>query len=88
MIEIRSVGQDGKLDARYLNPRPIHVAKAQATQQGEQTSVYVELDDIGYPGSHYNLTYDAASDQLSGIYTQKTMNQRHRVAFIRLPEDP
>ncbi len=86
-IEIRSVQPDGKMDARYLNPNPINVSKAQVTRQGEQTSVYVELNDKGYPGSYYNLIYDVKQDRMAGTYVQKAMNQQFQVEFMRMPEE-
>jgi hypothetical protein len=86
-LEIRSVQPDGRIDAAYLNPRPIKVAKAQATRQGDQTSVYVELNDVGYPGSYYNLVYSAADDRFDGTYSQKATNQRFPVTFLRNFQD-
>lgn len=34
VIEIRSMSSDGKLDAAYFNPNPIHAYRAEATQEG------------------------------------------------------
>ncbi|MGA2498251.1 MAG: hypothetical protein ABSH20_10950 [Tepidisphaeraceae bacterium] len=87
LLQIRSVRSDGSMDATYLNPRSINVAKAQVTRQGEQTSVYVELNDVGYPGSYYNLVYDAKQDHLTGTYSQKALNQQFQVEFMRMAEE-
>src|SRR5262245_48610291 len=42
VIEIKSAESNGKLDAGYFNPKPIHVAKAEATQEGSATKVFIE----------------------------------------------
>ena len=80
---ITSVDSNGKMDATYLNPRPIHVAKAEAMREGTTNKVFVELQDVNYPGSTYKLTYDPASDQLYGIYFQAALNQQFDVVFAR-----
>jgi hypothetical protein len=84
VIEIRSVGSGGKLDATYSNPRPINVSKAEASQDGAVTKVFIELRDVNYPGSTYNLTYEAQSDQLEGIYYQAAIRERFEVIFVRM----
>jgi hypothetical protein len=84
VVEVRSVEAGGKLDATYSNPKPIHVAKAQATQEGAVTKVLIELRDVNYPGSTYNLVYDPASDQLTGIYYQALLQEKFEVIFVRM----
>ena len=83
VLEINSIDSAGKMDAWYLNPRPIHVAKAQATRDGTTLKVFVELQAYGYPGSTYNLTYEPAGDQLCGVYYQAVLQQRFDVCFVR-----
>jgi hypothetical protein len=83
ILDIRSVEAGGKMDAAYLNPRAINVAKAQAAQEGTVTKVFIELRDVNYPGSTYNLAYDAASDRLTGIYYQAALQQQFDVVFVR-----
>jgi hypothetical protein len=73
ILEIRSVEPDGKMDAGYFNPQSIHVAKAEAAQEGAVTKVSIELRDVNYPGSTYVLTYEAATDQVTGIYYQAAL---------------
>ena len=85
VLEIRGVEPGGKMDAAYFNPRPINVAKANASQEGTVTKVFVELRDVNYPGSTYTLTYDAPSDQLKGVYYQAALQQRFEVDFARMP---
>jgi hypothetical protein len=84
ILEIRSVAPDGKTDARYLNPRPINVAKAEASQEGASVKVFIELRDVNYPGSTYTLTYDSTNDRLYGIYFQAAIRESFEVFFQRL----
>jgi hypothetical protein len=83
IIEIKSVAGDGKLDAGYFNPRPIHIAKAKASQEGNTTKVFIELQDANYPGSTYTLTYIADRDLLAGVYFQALQGQSYEVYFER-----
>lgn len=84
VIEINSVADDGRLEARYLNPRPINVAKAEASLAGETVKVFIELRDVNYPGSTYTLTYDPATDRLDGSYFAAALDQTLDVAFTRV----
>ena len=84
VLEIKSVADSGTMDAGYFNPSPIHVAKAEASQDGVAMRVFIELRDVNYPGSTYTLTYDPASDQLKAIYYQAVEKQRFPVAFVRM----
>ena len=84
IIQIRSVDSSGKIDAGYFNPRPIHVSKAQASKEGGKIKVFVELSDVGYPGSTYTLTYDSKQDVLRGVYYQAAMKQSFDVYFTRM----
>ncbi|MCE9547661.1 MAG: hypothetical protein K8T25_19500 [Planctomycetia bacterium] len=84
MLDIQAVNADGTLEAVYLNPRPIHVAKAAAARDGAALLVRVELRDMNYPGSTYRLTYDAEGDQLNGDYFQAVAKEHFDVAFKRM----
>ena len=84
VLEIKSIAANGSMDAAYFNPKSIHVAKAEASREGDATKVFIELRDVNYPGSTYSLTYDAESDQLKGIYYQAVERQRFPIAFARL----
>jgi len=88
VLEIRKVYPSGTADVAYFNPNPIRVAKATATGDGSSATVFVELQDINYPGSTYTLTYDPRRDVLEGIYFQAMLGQSFDVAFVRLPEAP
>lgn len=84
VVEIKTADDNGKLDAAYFNPTPIHVAKAEATQEGSTTKVFIELQDINYPGSTYTLTYVAERDLLVGVYYQALQKQNFEVYFERM----
>jgi hypothetical protein len=84
VIEIKNIDQRGKMESAYFNPRPIHVAKAEADQDGQMTKVFIELRDVNYPGSTYHQTYDPKSDQLKGTYFQAALKQTFEVVFDRL----
>jgi hypothetical protein len=86
-IEIRLVRPDGVTDARYYNPfnqRSIHVAKASVASPAGGAEFFMELQDVGYPGSTYTLRYDEPGDQLVGIYYQAAMRESYDVVFQRM----
>lgn len=84
VIDIKNIDSAGVMDAAYFNPRPIRVARAQATQEGQIIKVFVELRDVGYPGSTYTLTYDPQTDRLNGVYFQAAMQQSFDVTFFKM----
>jgi hypothetical protein len=83
IVEIRGITEDGRMDAAYLNPRPIHVAQADASWKSGSLQVFIELRDTGYPGSTYTLEYNPKQDVLTGIYYQAAMKQSFEVVFVR-----
>jgi hypothetical protein len=83
-INITSVAPDGKLEARYANPRPLPFAQAQASLDDGAIKVFLELRAGGYNGSTYNLTYDPASNMLKGIYYQAIEEQKYDIFFKRV----
>jgi len=85
ILEIRSAGPEGRLEAGYFNPQPINVARAEYQRKGEQIEVFVELRDINYPGSTYRLAYRAREDRLVGSYFQAVEQETYEVGFERLP---
>jgi hypothetical protein len=84
VIAVKSVAADGTLDAGYFNPNPIHVAVANVKQDGAETKVFVELRDVNYPGSTYNLVYQTANDRLVGVYYQAKLKESFEVYFERM----
>lgn len=83
VLEIRAVSPEGRVEASYLNPRPVNVARAQAARGGDLVTLLVELRDVNYPGSTYNLWYDDGRDLLEGTYYQATQQQTYDVVFER-----
>jgi hypothetical protein len=84
IFEIRAVDSGGKIDGVYLNPKPVNIAKAEATRDGSTVKVFIELRAPNYPGSTYTLTYDPQQDQLKGIYFQAVQQQSFNVNFVRM----
>jgi hypothetical protein len=85
VIEIAGVVRDGSVEAKYFNPRPIHVSRAAWKSTGGQLALLLELTDRNYPGNFYALVYDPGSDALLGTYNHLGLNQQFEVAFSRLP---
>ena len=84
VLEIKDIESTGRMQAAYLNPKPIHVAKADASIAAGTAKVFIELRDTGYPGSTYALTYDPQRDELQGTYYQAAMRQTFEVTFVRM----
>ena len=84
VLEIKGVAADGRLDAAYFNPRPIHIAVARASRVGSTIKVTIELRDENYPGSTYNLRFDPQSDRLSGDYYQAVAREHYPIFFVRM----
>jgi hypothetical protein len=84
VIEVRKILSDGRMDAGYFNPRPINVARAQASVFGDKIKIEVELRDKGYPGSTYTLIYAADKDALFGYYYHAPSRQNIDVVFVRI----
>ena len=83
VITIKNVDASGKLDAAYANPSPLPFAKSQASWDGRNIKVFLELRAGGYNGSTYTLTYDTANDVLRGVYFQAVAQQKFDVYFAR-----
>jgi hypothetical protein len=83
VITIKTIDASGKLDASYANPSPLPFYTAEATSEGDALKLFFELRAGGYNGSTYTLKYDAASDQLKGVYYQAVAKQKFEIVFIR-----
>ena len=83
VISIKAVDAGGKLDASYANPNPLPFYAAEVSRNGDTLKLFFELRAGGYNGSTYTLSYDAASDQLKGVYYQAVARQKFEVVFIR-----
>jgi hypothetical protein len=82
-LVISDIAEDGTMKAAYLNPNPIHVSKANWVDGKEVISLFVELRDENYPGSHYTLTYLPDRNMLVGKYFQAVEGVTYEVAFSR-----
>ena len=81
VLELKKVRFDGSVEAAYFNPNPINVSKAEAMTKEGQFYIYVELQDVGYPGSTYRLIYKPETDSLIGIYHHAGIKQNFNVFF-------
>ena len=84
ILELKSIKKDGSVSAAYYNPRPIRVFRTEIAKKGGAITLFVELRDVNYPGSTYNLQYDPASDRLKGTYFQAVERQTFSVEFVRV----
>ena len=84
VLDIKTAAADGTLSASYLNPRPINVARAEASIESGTLRVFIELRDVNYPGSTYRLTYDSTGDRLLGTYFQAALRETYEVEFGRI----
>ena len=84
LLDIWDVDAHGQIEAVYRNPRPIHVARAEARRDDAALQVFVELRAPGYPGSTYTLRYEPTHDQLEGVYFQAALQQNFDVVLVRM----
>ena len=87
VIQINKVGTEGHLDAEYFNPKSIHVEKAFASHHSGKLEIFIELQDINYPGSTYRLVYDRKNDILAGVYFQAVDHVTYQIYFKRIQQD-
>jgi len=83
VLDLAEIKKDGSLKASYFNPRPINVSKTAWSRNEGQIMLFVELRDVNYPGSRYNLQYDPKSDRLTGTYFQAVEKQTFSIEFVR-----
>jgi hypothetical protein len=84
IIELNDPGPDGKIQAAYFNPKPIHVGSAGWQFSTGKIIVTVELQDVNYPRSLYTLEYFPKEDVLEGSYFQAVERVNHTVDFRRV----
>jgi len=83
VLELRDIKKDGSLKAAYFNPRPINVSRAELHREEGKITLLVELRDVNYPGSIYNLRYDPENDRLKGTYFQAVQRETYDIEFVR-----
>ena len=84
IIDIRRIDANGQMSAAYYNPKSIHVSRAVASLNDGAIMVFIELKDVGYPGSAYTLTYNPQQDVLTGVYFQAVVKQTFEVIFTKV----
>jgi hypothetical protein len=84
VIEIKSAGSDGKLEASYFNPNPIKVGRTEWQKKNNILGVMVELRDINYPGSTYTLNFIPGENRMTGNYYQAVEGANFDVEFVRI----
>jgi hypothetical protein len=84
VIDVKDIDADGKVNAGYYNPKSINVSRAQVVGMDSGIKLFIELQDVGYPGSTYSLIYDPQKDMMFGLYYQAAMGQNFDVMFIRM----
>jgi len=84
IIDINDVKSNGEMNAAYYNPKSIHVAQSRMSQKKGFMRIFIELRDVNYPGSTYDLIYDSANDVLKGIYFQAVARANYSVIFQRM----
>jgi len=82
-IKISELSGNGVLKVGYFNPRSINVGKASWASADGAIKIYIELRDVNYPGSNYNLTYFSGNDTLVGKYFQAVEGATYDVGFSR-----
>lgn len=83
LINIIKINEDRTLEAKYFNPNPINVGKANWEESSGNLKIIVELRDVNYPGSTYTLNYLPDRDILSGEYFQAVEGLTFYVEFTR-----
>jgi len=83
-LEFKRLMPNNELEAAYFNPNPIHVGKARLYEERGFTKVFVELQDVNYPGSRYTLIFNLEKNQLVGNYFQATQGVDYEVSFEKM----
>ena len=83
VLDVKSIGDDGRVSAAYFNPNPIKVESASAKRSDKGLLLRVVLRDKGYDGSTYSLRYDPEGGRLVGIYFLAGKGNEMQVSFER-----
>lgn len=83
VLELKEIKKNGRLKAAYFNPKPINVSRSEMQRKDDKITIFIELRDVNYPGSKYNLRYDPATDRLVGTYFQAVEKETYNVEFLR-----
>ncbi|MBT8383899.1 MAG: hypothetical protein HKP17_00900 [Ignavibacteriaceae bacterium] len=83
LIKIKSVNDEGILEAQYFNPKPINVESAGWEESYGNLKIMIVLRDVNYPGSKYTLNYLPDRDILAGDYYQAVQGLDFYIEFVR-----
>lgn len=83
LVDIKQIDKNGTLSAAYYNPKSINVSRAMFMIKNGLLKIFIELNDTGYPGSTYTLTYVSKNDTLVGEYFHAGISQSFDVVFLR-----
>jgi len=84
VIELKNPTPDGKINAGYYNPKPIHVGRSGWQYTAGKIIVTVELQDANYPGSLYTLQFFHRDNVMAGTYFQAVEKVNYDVEFRRI----
>ena len=87
MMILDAIGEDGGVEARYMNPKPVHVSKAEIWIEEDSLRLLLELTDRNYPGNYYELAYQPDRDMWIGLYHHLGNGEIYEVYFVRFDED-
>ena len=85
-LVIEDVRPDGSLKASYFNPKKINVSISNWKVDNGSVHLFVELQDVNYRGSNYNLVYINEKDVFEGTYFLAVHKQTFSINFLRIPE--
>lgn len=83
MMVLDAIGDDGRVEAQYLNPKPVHVSKAEVWIEDGLVRLLLELTDKNYPGNYYELAYLPDEDRWLGLYHHLGVDETYEVYFTR-----
>lgn len=84
-LTIHHVAAGGAVEVSYQSPRPVRIARAQASAPGGVLRLFVELGDAAAAGSSYELAYNPQLDCLQGTFFNALIGQRFQIMLQRAP---
>ena len=85
-LVIEDVKPDGSLKVSYFNPKKINVSISNWKVDNDNVHLFVELQDVNYRGSKYNLIYINEKDVFEGTYFLAAQKQTFSINFLRITE--
>jgi hypothetical protein len=87
MMVLDAIAEDGSAEARYFNPAPVNVSKAEVWLEGDLIRLRLELTDRNYPGNYYELGYIPDRDTWVGLYHHLGNDEIYEVYFVRFEDE-